>query len=228
MNDRISVGQAGLNGRRHVLYRFFDQSDVLLYVGITVDPTARFKKHRGDKPWWDQIDHIGLEKFPTRREAEDAERKAIKGEHPLYNVMHNAFVDEPNAGHTDATLACDIVYGHVGIEYGSEEHARLVVQAKANAIEDEREFGGVEAEVANLLVSNLLTELWGRRDDDETLKRCAAMMSAKIPDAVKAELMDRVRHDFYCADEPEPSEQEALPHLVRHVGNWLAEQFGEA
>jgi len=226
MNDRISIGQAGLNGRRHVLYRFFDQSDVLLYVGITVDPTARFKKHRGDKPWWDQIDHIGLEHFATREEALEAERKAIKSEEPLHNIVHNQMID----GHFDygqIPLGCTIVYGMFGIDHQSSEHDRLIKRARLSAAEDERSFRDPDDEVARLLVSDLLSEQWGADEQSETLKRCAEMMSAKLPNAVKAELMDRVRHDFYCADEPEPSEQEALPHMIRHVGNWLAEQFGE-
>jgi len=223
----ISIGQASLRTRPHALYRFYDRSDVLLYVGITVDPSARFKKHAGDKLWWGEVDHIDIEQCATRREAEDAEREAIKKEEPLYNKVHNLFVPAPHLGVTDATLACDIVYGHVGIDYGSDEHARLVVKAKSNAIEDERPFGDVEAEVANLLVSDLLSERWSTDASDQVMQRCAELMVKALPEPARVELLERVRHDSFCAGDPEPTDEEALPHMVRHAGRFIAELLGE-
>lgn len=95
MNDRISTGLAGLNGRPHALYRFFDRSDVLLYVGITIDIGARFKKHQAEKSWWAEVEHIGIEHYDTRREALDAESRAILTEQPLYNVAQNQFAAAP-------------------------------------------------------------------------------------------------------------------------------------
>lgn len=116
MNDRISVGRAGLNSRRHALYRFFDRSDVLLYVGITVDMGARFKKHGGDKPWWPQIDHIGIEWFETRQEALEAERNAITEEQPLYNTTHNSFIAEgPITPEQAVAEFAEIVMGKLNI-----------------------------------------------------------------------------------------------------------------
>jgi predicted GIY-YIG superfamily endonuclease len=38
-----------------VLYRFFDQDDNLLYVGITNSPWTRFNQHRSDKSWFFEI-----------------------------------------------------------------------------------------------------------------------------------------------------------------------------
>jgi predicted GIY-YIG superfamily endonuclease len=159
MNDRISVGQAGLNGRRHALYRFFDASDVLLYVGITVDIGPRFKKHGSDKPWWGSVDRIEIEHFATRGDASAAERKAIKEEHPLHNVVHNLFVAAPDES-TENNLACDIVYGMVGIDHGSDEHLKLIERAREGAQEDEREFGDPDVEVARILVSELIDKGW--------------------------------------------------------------------
>lgn len=73
----------------HALYRFYDEVGVLLYVGITADPGARFKQHRGDKAWWTQVVNIRIEKFPTRAAVLAAERTAIREERPLWNVVHN-------------------------------------------------------------------------------------------------------------------------------------------
>lgn len=73
----------------HALYRFFDENGVLLYVGITADIGSRFKKHRGDKPWWYAVSTIRIERFPTRPAVLAAEREAIRSERPLWNVSHN-------------------------------------------------------------------------------------------------------------------------------------------
>jgi len=73
----------------HVLYRFYDDTEQLLYVGITANPPQRFKAHRADKHWWSTVSTVRLQTFMSRRELESAEREAIKSERPIYNVTHN-------------------------------------------------------------------------------------------------------------------------------------------
>jgi len=73
----------------HVLYRFYDGGDRLLYVGITNNPAARFKQHEHSKDWWDQVASITLEQHASRQELMDAERAAIIAERPAYNVAHS-------------------------------------------------------------------------------------------------------------------------------------------
>ena len=92
LTSPISIGQASLNARPHALYRFYDRSDVLLYVGITVDPGARFKKHASDKPWWGEVANISVTPHQSREAALEAEVGAIRLEKPLYNTVHNTFV----------------------------------------------------------------------------------------------------------------------------------------
>lgn len=132
MNDRISIGQAGLNSRRHALYRFFDASDVLLYVGITVDPGARFKKHGGDKEWWGEVDRIDIARHATRKEALDAERKAIKEEQPLHNVVHNEFVQPESINHDEvvAQFAGQLLDSVLGTPVGSARYNALLSSMK--------------------------------------------------------------------------------------------------
>lgn len=72
----------------HVLYRFFDTAGDLLYIGITNDPGRRWGRHAGDKPWWNEVDRIELERHPDRPTVLLAERDAIKAEYPRYNVVH--------------------------------------------------------------------------------------------------------------------------------------------
>jgi len=175
MNDRISVGQAGLNGRRHALYRFFDASDVLLYVGITVDIGARFKKHRGDKPWWDQVDHIGIQKFPSRREAEDAERKAIKEEQPLYNVVHNEFVEVDGRSDTRKDLALELLHTIVNAAPGSFTYTTTLAEVRRESEESGTELESDEVEVLKRLIDAHEGELHSYRS------ACRIILNA-IPD----------------------------------------------
>lgn len=73
----------------HALYRFFDAGGDLLYIGITNDPGRRWGRHASDKPWWQEVDRIEIERHPDRESVLTAERKAIREEHPRYNVTHS-------------------------------------------------------------------------------------------------------------------------------------------
>ena len=73
----------------HCLYRFFDAASQLLYVGITMNPSSRWNQHRKDKAWWVEVANITIEPHLSRPAALRAEQRAIRFEHPLWNVMHN-------------------------------------------------------------------------------------------------------------------------------------------
>lgn len=75
--------------RTQTLYRFFDSTGALLYVGITATPGARWKKHAADKSWWTDVTTATVEHHPTREAVEAAERQAIRTEYPRHNVVHN-------------------------------------------------------------------------------------------------------------------------------------------
>jgi len=70
---------------RTALYRLFDASGTLLYVGITNNPKKRFMTHRSEKPWWAQVDKISIEWFESRHKASKAETRAIATEGPRHN-----------------------------------------------------------------------------------------------------------------------------------------------
>lgn len=74
----------------HALYRFYDRTGALLYVGLTADPGSRWKAHARDKPWWLDVTDVRIEHFPDRKTVTEAERVAIQREKPRYNVVHNA------------------------------------------------------------------------------------------------------------------------------------------
>lgn len=73
----------------HALYRFFDASGALLYIGITANPSERLRQHSKEKPWWHTITHISLECFPDKHSVLTAEREAILAEKPRHNIVHN-------------------------------------------------------------------------------------------------------------------------------------------
>lgn len=69
------------------LYRIYDSAGALLYVGISLNPLARWSAHV-QRDWWYRVTRIDVAWFDTRREAEAAEREAIKQFDPPYNVVH--------------------------------------------------------------------------------------------------------------------------------------------
>jgi len=85
----ISAAMVSLPTKDHMLYRFYDRTDALLYVGITMNFPGRMGSHQGGKPWWSQLHHMTAEHFDTRAEALAAETKAIREEKPLFNVAGN-------------------------------------------------------------------------------------------------------------------------------------------
>lgn len=75
--------------KRYTLYRFWDRSGRLLYVGVTGDPETRWRTHGGRKTWWREVCRVTVEHFGDRLSLESAEIAAIDAEAPKYNVIHN-------------------------------------------------------------------------------------------------------------------------------------------
>jgi predicted GIY-YIG superfamily endonuclease len=71
------------------LYRLYNVNDTLLYVGISYSAIARMVQHKAEKPWFDQVVRIEIEKFLYRDGAAKAEERAIKYEKPLHNIQHS-------------------------------------------------------------------------------------------------------------------------------------------
>ena len=73
---------------RTALYRMFDASGALLYIGVSKDFGRRWKEHARTQPWWDDVQRQTADWFPSRRDAAEAEVAAIQAESPKYNVTH--------------------------------------------------------------------------------------------------------------------------------------------
>ncbi|WP_329390222.1 GIY-YIG nuclease family protein [Streptomyces sp. NBC_01716] len=75
------------NPGRTALYRLFDESGALLYVGISHKPDVRWGQHSEQKAWWPAVAQRAVEWHETRSGAEKAELAAIATERPLHNKM---------------------------------------------------------------------------------------------------------------------------------------------
>lgn len=73
-----------------VLYRFYDEYDDLLYVGISIQAWQRFGDHRRGAVFYAAATKIILQRgFASIDELRTAERAAIYRERPRFNVIHN-------------------------------------------------------------------------------------------------------------------------------------------
>ena len=72
------------------VYRFYNEADQLLYVGITDNWPARFHEHAKKSAWYKEARRIDLKPFETREEALAEELSAIHNEDPLWNINGSA------------------------------------------------------------------------------------------------------------------------------------------
>lgn len=74
---------------RHQLYRLYDASGDLLYIGRTNSVGQRFDGHARKQPWWHEVVDCKIELLPDFDTLAKAERIAIEQEAPRYNKQHN-------------------------------------------------------------------------------------------------------------------------------------------
>jgi len=83
------------------LYRLYDATGNLLYVGITSDIARRMNQHATDKAWWPEVARKTIELHPSRSDAGFAEMAAVRKEHPRHNVRGRRDPDGSKAGGHD-------------------------------------------------------------------------------------------------------------------------------
>jgi predicted GIY-YIG superfamily endonuclease len=118
----------------HALYRFFGQGGQLLYIGITRDPSSRWGQHRGDKPWWFEVQRIEIESLPDRASALKAERLAIQSEKPRYNVVHNRRTSAAPRIEVHQPLERDQLYELLSQELAELQAERRLARAVNQAV----------------------------------------------------------------------------------------------
>jgi hypothetical protein len=74
---------------RTALYRAFDSTGTLLYVGISGSPEKRWVHHSENKAWWPEVARVEVAWHDSRAEALWHESEAIRAEKPRHNIQHN-------------------------------------------------------------------------------------------------------------------------------------------
>ena len=69
------------------LYRHFDKNNTLLYVGVSLSYASRLAQHRDHAHWFQEVEIVKIERFSTRRDALDAEKRAVVSENPKCNIQ---------------------------------------------------------------------------------------------------------------------------------------------
>lgn len=69
------------------LYRHFDETGALLYVGVSLNTVSRLVDHKRTAKWFSRLARVEVQRFPTREASLDAERLAVETERPLYNIQ---------------------------------------------------------------------------------------------------------------------------------------------
>ena len=74
---------------RTALYRCFDATGALVYIGVSDKPEDRLKQHAANSPWHRYVAVTAEEWCDSRDDAFVKERQAIAAEKPLFNVQSN-------------------------------------------------------------------------------------------------------------------------------------------
>jgi len=86
------LGRGLARPNRTWVYRLYGWSGLLLYVGCTNDVDRRLKEHRRLSPWYALADNARTTWLDGPAAAHQAERDAIRTEHPLFNRVE--YVDQ--------------------------------------------------------------------------------------------------------------------------------------
>lgn len=111
------------------LYRLYDEGHQLLYVGITTNPSRRFREHEERVTWWNLVhDAVVGPWLSTGREAYEVEREVQRGEYPLYNAGWTVRGTRTPPAVYDDSAARKSIAAHVrdGIRSGLIEAGRTV------------------------------------------------------------------------------------------------------
>jgi len=77
------------------IYRHFSKDGKLIYVGTSLSAVARLSQHKNHSPWFNDIRRVEVETFATRKEALEAEQRAIQKEQPAWNIHHKKIIPPP-------------------------------------------------------------------------------------------------------------------------------------
>lgn len=76
------------------VYRYYDEFDLLLYVGVTSRGAVRNAEHYSTKSWWRHVVRQDVEHLPSREAALRRELSLIAEFRPPFNTQHNPGSEE--------------------------------------------------------------------------------------------------------------------------------------
>ncbi|AXH49046.1 G-I-Y Y-I-G endonuclease [Gordonia phage Ecliptus] len=101
----LNKNQRRISNLPHDLYKVYDDTGELLYVGVTVDVKTRLKGHRRYAAWYERVGHIKVWVYPDRMSALDEEARCIAEEHPQHNVTPESRKSEHHRREPEASYA---------------------------------------------------------------------------------------------------------------------------
>lgn len=97
------------------VYLYYDEHDVLIYVGITGRGIARNVEHNKSRPWWQYVARQEIEHFPGRALAHAREVALIEQHSPPFNVQHNREHQQMAQAYLEVRAAVDSNRDPVGL-----------------------------------------------------------------------------------------------------------------
>jgi hypothetical protein len=153
------------------LYRHFDDSNKLMYVGISLNTFSRLSQHKDHSHWFRNINRVTIEHFKTREEAMAAERTAIRAENPMFNIAMKKTAREVEAEERNARQLEEekIRQKNFLARYVEYRLAYEVDDVRSMLKMSSKELNG-HIEKGNLSVFYIEKKLTRRRPDTETMK----------------------------------------------------------
>jgi predicted GIY-YIG superfamily endonuclease len=204
------------------VYRIYDAGGRLVYVGMTGDLRQRFGQHASQR-WFLLAETIRVEWFATEDAAREAERQAIRGEHPERNIQDRSPV-RPLQLVTPGTVTLSeaVEQGVVSCTRGAADGARRSDRradlpgrrgvAGGSALASVRPLLGVQGPQGRLEPGVVGPEVWRLRPVQGHPPPCAGRGQTGPPGTTRTEeeevtemgLFDGKKHEPAKARDPRP------------------------
>lgn len=70
---------------KSAVYQHLNANGEILYIGVSINPMARFGRHRSCSPWAHQVASVSIEWFDSQAEAYAEERRLVAIHQPPMN-----------------------------------------------------------------------------------------------------------------------------------------------
>lgn len=117
-----------LNPVSYVVYRYFDNEGLLLYVGQTKEFFNRLHAHERNSSWFTIVASVTLERFETESEMKAAELVAIQTENPIYNKADNPNYESPQDHFQKIKSALFDKYDYANRDLEESGHSALLAK----------------------------------------------------------------------------------------------------